>query len=68
MKIDKEISKVIKDAENRGWFLERKGSRHYIYKHEKGGCVTVSMTPSDTRAWKNIKKDFSNQEIKYGIF
>ncbi len=30
MKVDKEVSRVIKEAENRGWFLERKGSRHYI--------------------------------------
>ncbi len=30
MKVDKEVSRVIKEAENRDWFLERKSSRHYI--------------------------------------
>jgi len=64
--MQKEKEKVIKEAKERGWFLHRQ-SRHEIYKHKKGGCVTVSKTASEKRAWKEMKKDFIHQEQKYHL-
>jgi len=57
----KDKEKIIKKAINRGWYLDRE-KRHCIYKHKKGGCVTVSKTVSERRAWLEIKKDFRRQE------
>jgi len=60
----KQLKKILKEAEQRGWYLSRK-ARHYIYKHKKGGCVTVSKTPSEVRALRDIKHDFIKQERIY---
>ena len=62
MAIDRD--KILKEAKNRGWYLHRH-SKHEIYKHKKGGCVTVSTTASKERAIKEIKKDFQRQEQLY---
>lgn len=60
----KEKERVIKEAKKRGWFLQRQ-KRHYIYKHAKGGCVTISKTESEFRSWREIRKDFIHQERLY---
>ena len=57
----KQLTKILKQAEQRGWYLARE-SRHYIYKHKKGGCVTVSKTPSEVGALKDIEHDFIRVE------
>ena len=64
--MQKEKAKVIKEAKQRGWFLHRQ-SRHEIYKHKNGGCVTVSKTESKERVWKEVEKDFIHQEQKYHL-
>lgn len=55
---------VIKAAISRGWYLHRQ-KKHYVYKHKKGGCVTISKTASESRAWLEVKKDFIHQEKLY---
>jgi len=59
-----EIQKVLKEAEDRGWYLQRK-KKHYVYKHPRGGCVTVSKTLSEPRSWKDAKQNFLRQERMY---
>lgn len=61
--MNREVKKLVRKYEENGWFLDRVG-KHYIYKHENGGCVTISKTVSDHRAIKNIEKDFINEERK----
>jgi len=56
--------KVLKEAIGRGWYLHRH-TKHEIYKHEKGGCVTVSKTASERRDWLEIKSHFLQQEKIY---
>lgn len=60
----KEKEQVIKEAEERGWFLQRQ-KKHFVYKHKKGGCVTVSKTESNRRCCKEVVKDFLHQEQLY---
>jgi len=60
----KELSKVIKKAKKHGWFLHRR-SKHDIYKHKKGGCVTVSRTDSERRSWREVEQYFKHQELLY---
>jgi len=64
MAINREVKKVVKKYESNGWYLDRIG-KHYIYKHPKGGCVTVSSTASDQNAFKKIERDFKNEERKW---
>ena len=62
--MDSQLKKVIKEAEKRGWVLQRTG-KHYIYKHENGGTVTVSKTASTQGAFQAVKRDFKNEERKW---
>ena len=59
--MQKEKEKVIKEAKERGWYLHRQ-NKHDIYKHKKGGCVTVSRSASERRDWLEIKSHFIQQE------
>jgi predicted RNA binding protein YcfA (HicA-like mRNA interferase family) len=56
------IKSVIKEAKKRGWYLER-SKNHLIFKHEKGGIVTVPKTGSDIRNCHEVRKNFDRQEI-----
>ncbi len=58
------MKQVIKKAKERGWYLHR-SKKHYIFKHDKGGIVSVSKTNSERRAWLEVKKDFMHQERIY---
>lgn len=61
--MDKNLKKLIKEYEDRGWYLERK-KKHYIYKHPDGGVVSVSSTVSDVNMRWGVRKDFKNEERK----
>lgn len=58
------MKQVIKEAKDRGWYIQR-SKKHHIFKHEKGGFVTVSKSNSERRAWLEAKKDFIHQEKLY---
>ncbi|MBT5491933.1 hypothetical protein HOK00_06720 [bacterium] len=62
--MNRDIKKMLEPFLKKGWFLDRV-NKHSIFKHPKGGCVTVSNTASDTNAVKQIKKDFINEEKKH---
>ncbi len=64
--MDGEMKKIIKEAKKRGWYLHRTG-KHYIYKHERGGAVTVSKSASTKGAFQAVKRDFNNEERKWEI-
>jgi len=64
--MDNEIKKIIKAAKKRGWYLHRIG-KHYIYKHDNGGTVTVSKSASTQGAFQAIKRDFNNEEKKWNL-
>ncbi len=53
---NKELRKILKKAEKRGWvFTESQGS-HIKGKHTTGKTTTISKSPSDFRVFMNIQK------------
>jgi len=59
---NKELKKLLKEAEQRGWsFVQAK--KHIKGRHAvTGKMVSTSMTPSDHRALLNINKDLRKAE------
>jgi predicted RNA binding protein YcfA (HicA-like mRNA interferase family) len=52
----KELKKIIREAQDKGWRFEKRGG-HIIGKHVDGvRTTTMSVSPSDVRALKNVKK------------
>ena len=52
----KDLRKILKEAEKSGWQFKH-GGKHIRGSHVSGKKVTVSLTPQDGRALKNIKRD-----------
>ncbi len=59
--MDKNIKKIVDFFVLRGWFHHRTG-KHYIYKHPKGGTVTISRTASRRNYLKDVKNNFLREE------
>lgn len=56
--INKDVKKLIREAEEKGWQFESTKAGHIRGKHADGvRIVFISGTPSDTRAVHNIRKD-----------
>lgn len=53
---NREVRKILKEAEQIGWVFTR-GGKHIKGKHRSGKTATVSVTPQDGRALKNIRRD-----------
>jgi predicted RNA binding protein YcfA (HicA-like mRNA interferase family) len=53
---NKDLKLLLKNAEARGWVFS-KGVRHIKGKHPSGKTTTISVSPSDNRALKNIERD-----------
>lgn len=53
---DRTLKDILRDAEADGWSFS-KGIRHIKGKHPNGQTATISVTPSDRRAYKNIQRD-----------
>ena len=53
---NKELKPILKDAIQRGWDFHR-GNNHIKGKHPSGKTATVSISPGDKRAFKNIARD-----------
>ena len=52
----KELKKILKSAAGEGWeFSQHRG--HIKGKHPNGQTATISRSPSDWRALKNIERD-----------
>lgn len=64
----KEIKRVVKAAERRGWTLV-KGGKHDVLKHPSGRRVQVSQSPSDMHAHKSLRRAIERveKEIEDGI-
>jgi predicted RNA binding protein YcfA (HicA-like mRNA interferase family) len=55
---NKELRRIIKEAEQRGWTFKRSGRGNHIKGiHPMGKTTTISISPSDGRAYLNIVKD-----------
>ena len=54
---NKELKKILKDAEGRGWAFIRSRGKHIKGKHTTGKTTTISVSPSDHRVLLNIQKD-----------
>ena len=55
---NKELKKILREAEMRGWVFEKGANRHIRGKHADGVTqTTISASPSDHRAIQNIKRD-----------
>lgn len=64
--MSREIKTIINDLVSKGWSI-KKGTAHYRAYHQKGGIVTISATPSDGRAIKNILADVKRLERKHDL-
>lgn len=53
---NKDLNKLLKLAQGRGWEFTCKNN-HIKGSHPSWGAATISRSPSDNRAIKNIKKD-----------
>lgn len=53
---NKDLRKLLKSAEAAGWEFTHK-NHHIKGKHPNGKTATISRSPSDGRAIKNIEKD-----------
>jgi len=53
---NKDLRKLLKSAEDAGWEFTHK-NHHIKGKHPSGKTTTISRSPSDGRAIKNIEKD-----------
>lgn len=55
-KAQREVDELVAIAVLQGW-SSKLGGRHYMLRGPDGQTVTVSKTPSDWRAVKNIRAD-----------
>lgn len=53
---NKDLRTILKDAAQRGWEFTCKNN-HIKGKHASGKTTTISRSPSDGRAIKNIERD-----------
>jgi hypothetical protein len=53
---NKDLNKLLKSAMERGWEFTHKNN-HIKGRHISGKTTTVSRSPSDGRAIKNIERD-----------
>jgi predicted RNA binding protein YcfA (HicA-like mRNA interferase family) len=53
---NKTLKGILKDATQQGWQFDRH-KNHIKGKHPDGKTTTISVSPSDNRAFKNIVKD-----------
>lgn len=63
-KMEKRLKKLIKEKEQIGWYLDRKG-KHLVYKHPKGGTVTIATTSSDTNMFWSVRRHFKKAESNW---
>lgn len=62
---NKEIRGLISSAEAQGWRIVRGTNHIKCYPPEVDrGIVVISVTPSDKRAYKNIKSDLESHGLK----
>lgn len=55
--INKELGVLIKQAMKQGWNVNPTNKGHYKWVSPSGGFFFTASTPSDRRAFKNIKRD-----------
>ena len=53
---NKDLNKLLKSAMEQGWEFTHKNN-HIKGRHPNGKTTTISRSPSDGRAIKNIEKD-----------
>lgn len=69
MSTPKEVRKLISLAEEQGWRVELKKGGHYrLYSPDGKTIVTAGSTPSDRRAYQNIKSDLKRGGLKLDGF
>ena len=54
---NKELRKILKDAEEQGWAFTKSRGNHIKGKHTTGKTATISVSPSDHRVLMNIERD-----------
>lgn len=54
---NKDLKKILKDAQTRGWEFLKSPRGHIKGKHPSGKTATISVSPSDHRVLMNIEKD-----------
>jgi len=53
---NKTLKGILKDATQQGWQFDRH-KNHIKGKHPDGKTTTISVSPSDKRAFQNILRD-----------
>jgi predicted RNA binding protein YcfA (HicA-like mRNA interferase family) len=51
--LKRDLARLLRDAEERGWTVHRTRGGHVRLKHPGGGLVVASSTPSDWREVRN---------------
>lgn len=59
--MDKELRKVVKAAEKRGWKLVS-GGKHYKLVHSSGRKMAMSISPSDRCAHRQVERQLARVE------
>ena len=54
---NKDLRKVLREAELRGWQFRGGGQTHIKGRHPSGKTATISCSPSDFRVLTYIKRD-----------
>jgi hypothetical protein len=60
----KDVRKLFREAEARGWTVRRRRSGHYVLEGPQNEKVFCSGTPTDHRAIENMKKDLSRAGLE----
>jgi len=63
--VNREVRKIVKAARKQGCRIkETGGGGHVQILTPNGGIVTVSSSPSDERAYKNMRSDLRRQGVR----
>lgn len=61
----KDIAKYIKQLKQLGWTIELRKNHYMAYPPDKTqSVVTISATPSDHNAYKNIVADCKRRDVR----
>jgi hypothetical protein len=58
----RDLDRLIKEAQQRGWKVDGGGARHWRLKHPNGALIYCPASPSDWRGVRNFKADLKRAE------
>ena len=58
----KDLKALIQAYRDKGWVIEKTNSQHWRFRGPRGELVHTSSTPSDWRAFQNMKAQLNREE------